>query len=97
MAQRFWSRLNPAQRAGLVVLATAQIGLALTAAVDLARRPRDAVNGPKWRWAAVLPVNFLGPLAYLRWGRRRARGLDQGPTSPDGSGAASPNATAAQL
>jgi len=28
------------------------------------------VNGPKPLWAAAIAVNFVGPLAYLRWGRR---------------------------
>jgi len=38
---------------------------------DLVRRPPTQVRGPKWAWAPAMAVNFVGPLAYLRWGRIR--------------------------
>jgi hypothetical protein len=44
--------------------------LALSAWRDLVRRPGTGVNGPKPLWAAVIAVNFVGPIAYFRWGRR---------------------------
>jgi hypothetical protein len=47
------------------------LSLAATAWVDLARRPRDQVNGPKGAWAAVIAVNFVGPISYFAFGRRR--------------------------
>jgi Phospholipase_D-nuclease N-terminal len=53
--------------------ATAQFGLAAAAWTDLARRARRQVRGPKWRWAALIGVNYVGPIAYFRWGRRRPR------------------------
>ena len=41
---------------------------------DRVGRPGDAagrqVNGSKARWAWVIGINFFGPLAYFRWGRR---------------------------
>ena len=71
MAGRRWSDLSPAQRAGVVALGTLQVSLATRAWWQLARTPADRVNGAKPLWAAVIAVNFVGPLAWFRWGRRR--------------------------
>ena len=71
MAGRRWTDLSPRARAAVLALATVQVSLAATAWTDLARRPARKVNGPKALWAVVIAVNTVGPLAYLRWGRRR--------------------------
>jgi phospholipase D-like protein len=71
MAGRRWADLSPRARAGVLVLGSVQLSLAAAAWTDLARRPARKVNGPKALWAAVIAVNVVGPLAYLRWGRRR--------------------------
>ena len=56
----------------LVMLATAvQVSLAVSAWTDLAQRPRDQVDGSKARWAAVIAINFVGPVLYFVRGRRR--------------------------
>jgi len=70
-----WSDLSPAQRLAWVTLVAIQFGLATAAWTDLARRPAEKVRGPKWRWAAAIAVNFVGPLAWFRWGRRPATGV----------------------
>ncbi|AHH97008.1 hypothetical protein GCM10010174_52130 [Kutzneria viridogrisea] len=66
-----WHDLTPGQRRAVIVLGAAQFTLAGVAWLDLAMRPASEVTGRKGMWAAVIAVNFLGPLAYLRWGRRR--------------------------
>jgi hypothetical protein len=71
MAQRRWRDLTPPQRAALVAAGAVQLALAITAWADLARRRPAEVVGRKGVWAAVIAVNWVGPLAYLRWGRRR--------------------------
>jgi hypothetical protein len=71
MAQRRWQDLTPRQRAGLVAAGAVQLALAATAWSDLARRRPAEVAGRKGVWAVVIAVNWIGPLAYLRWGRRR--------------------------
>jgi len=68
---RHWSDLTYPQRTALLVAASVQLSLAATAWVDLARRPRDEVNGPKGAWAAVIAVNFVGPISYFAFGVRR--------------------------
>jgi len=69
--KRRWSDRSPAGRFVLVVAALLQFALAGAAWADLARRPAAEVRGPKWRWGLAVLVNFVGPLAYFRWGRVR--------------------------
>ena len=68
---RRWGDLSPRTRRFLVVVGSVEVALAAVAWIDLIRRPGDQVRGPKWRWALVIPVNIVGPLCYLRWGRLR--------------------------
>ncbi len=52
----------------LAPLLLLQLGLMITALVDLARRP--TTRGPKWVWLVViLFFSMLGPLAYFLFGR----------------------------
>lgn len=69
--RRRWSDLSPAQQTVLLTLASVQVSLAVTAWTDLAFRPAEQVNGGKAKWAAIIGVNFVGPLLYLTRGRRR--------------------------
>lgn len=71
MHGKHWNEFSPRQRKWIVVLSAVQVLLAAVAWLDLGFRPADAVNGRKPLWAAVIAVNFVGPIAYLRWGRRR--------------------------
>jgi len=66
-----WSDLTDSQKTALLVAASVQLSLAATAWVDLARRPRDQVIGPKGAWAAAIAVNFVGPISYFAFGVRR--------------------------
>lgn len=71
MARRRWSDLSSRQQAVVLTLASVQLSLAATAWSDLATRPAASVNGSKARWAFIIAINFFGPLAYFRWGRRQ--------------------------
>jgi hypothetical protein len=68
--KRRWKELTAKQRGVVVGLGTVQLLLAASAWADLARRPPAEVNGRKGVWAAVIAVNWIGPLAWYRWGRR---------------------------
>lgn len=70
MTRRRWSDLTPKQRTAVLVLGSVQLSLAATAWADLVRRPPQQVNGSGIRWASIIAINFFGPLAYFRWGRR---------------------------
>lgn len=71
MSHKHWSDLTPGQRGAFVGAATAQVALAATAWNDLARRPQERINGRKPLWAMAIAVNFVGPIAYLIFGRAK--------------------------
>lgn len=71
MEHRTWSELGRGQRWGIAVSGAVQAAMAAWAWHDLAHRPAEQVNGRKSVWAAVIAVNFVGPVVYWRWGRAR--------------------------
>lgn len=66
-----WSELSGAQRATIVVGGALEVVVTAYCLRDLARRPASEVNGSKAAWYPVLALQPVGPLAYLRWGRKR--------------------------
>jgi hypothetical protein len=66
-----WDNLPRWTQTGIVALAGMELILTTKATVDLARRPRRQVRGPKAMWFLAFAVQPFGPLAYLSVGRRR--------------------------
>lgn len=66
-----WRDLTSAQQRGFLAAGGVQLALAAIAWIDLARRPQEMVHGRKPLWAAAITVNFVGPIAYLWFGRER--------------------------
>jgi hypothetical protein len=71
LPRKQWHDLSTAQKVSAVVLIAAQLALLVAALVDIRRRPADKINGSKRLWSAVAFVNFIGPIAYFRFGRKR--------------------------
>jgi len=71
MRRKQWSDLTDMQKRGILFLGALQIGLLIAALIDIRRRPADAINGSKRLWRVVAFVNFIGPIAYLLFGRKR--------------------------
>lgn len=68
-----WDEMSAARKVLVMLLTSVQVSLAVSAWADLARRPAEQVVGSKRRWAAVIAVNFVGPILYFARGRRPAR------------------------
>lgn len=66
-----WSDMSTGSRIAIVALGMAQVGLAAYAGADLSHRPKSEVRGSKFLWTLVLPINWIGPGAYLILGRKR--------------------------
>jgi hypothetical protein len=66
-----WNELSSPQRATVVGGGMVQVGLLVAALRDLRRRPAEQVKGRKSVWVAASFVNFVGPLSYFAFGRRR--------------------------
>jgi hypothetical protein len=69
--QKKWHDLAPSQRRMIVAGGAVQLSLLASALVDIWRRPREEIRGPKRLWVGVSFVNFIGPLSYFFFGRRR--------------------------
>lgn len=65
-----WRDLSDTQRTVLLTLASTELALTATAAVDLVRRPSDRIRGGKRVWWPLIFVQPVGPLLYLFWARR---------------------------
>lgn len=77
MQRKKWKDLNPTQRVFVVIGAIVQIALLVLAQRDLAKRPAEQVRGPKGVWRMATMVNFVGPIAYFLWGKKKAEaGVD---------------------
>lgn len=66
-----WSDLSTRQQTLVVAGAAVQVGLLGAALLDLSKRRPEEVNGPKAAWVAASFVNFVGPIAYFAFGRRK--------------------------
>ncbi len=71
MKQKRWSDLTSAQRIGVMLLGTLQLLLLFASLWDIRQRSADEVNGSKQVWTAAVFVNFIGPIAYFLFGRKR--------------------------
>lgn len=67
-----WADLSDRQRKVLVAAAAAEAALKIAALIDIQRRPKRQIRGPKALWRAAMVVNLLGPLSYFTFGRKHA-------------------------
>jgi len=68
-----WSEFSPAAKTAIIVGAVAETVVTTIALRDLIRRPTGEVRGWKPLWVLGCFVQPIGPLLYLRVGRRRSR------------------------
>ncbi|MCZ4656549.1 hypothetical protein O4090_11305 [Dietzia kunjamensis] len=68
--KKHWNDLTDTQKTVLLTLISVQVSLAATAWADLASRPAAKVQGSKGKWAAIIAINFIGPILYFTRGRR---------------------------
>jgi len=71
VANKRWSELSTGQRRSIVLSGVVQVTLLIAALVDIRRRPQEEIRGNKWLWTAAAFVNFVGPVSYLLFGRKR--------------------------
>jgi hypothetical protein len=70
--KKSWSDLSAAQQKVIIAAGAAEAVITTVAVVDLIRRPKARVRGPKVLWLLTFAVQPVGPLAYLKKGRRAA-------------------------
>ncbi len=68
-----WSDLTAGQQMAIAVAAGIQASLLIAALWDMWHRRPEEIRGDRRLWTLAAFVNFVGPLAYFRFGRRRWR------------------------
>jgi hypothetical protein len=71
MKKKTWKEMPPAARAGTVLIGIAQMALMVAAQRDITKRPAELINGPKAAWRMAALINFIGPMGYFIFGRKR--------------------------
>ena len=71
MPNKRWGDLSSTQRKAVVLSGVVQLGLLAAALADIYRRPAQEIRGDKRLWAVVAFVNYVGPISYFLFGRRR--------------------------
>ncbi|HEY4534788.1 MAG TPA: hypothetical protein VIG71_02245 [Enteractinococcus sp.] len=71
--RKTWDDLTTKQQASVLTFVSIQLALAATAWTDLALRSPDEVRGRKGKWAAIIAVNYIGPVLYFTRGIRRKK------------------------
>ena len=68
-----WNELTPIQQATIAGVGLFQVLLLIAALVDLRRRPAAQINGSKKLWTLAAFINFVGPISYFLFGRKRSK------------------------
>lgn len=71
MSKRRWGELSDREKTATLAAGAVQISLLLAALADIYRRPDVEIRGKKWAWVALSFVNFVGPISYFVFGRKR--------------------------
>ncbi len=66
-----WGDLSYTQRVAVVLGGALQVGLMTAALRDIHQRSADEINGSKQMWTVAAFINFIGPIAYFMFGRKR--------------------------
>jgi hypothetical protein len=69
--KKSWRELSGRQKRSVLIFAAGQLALLAAALTDLRKRPAEQINGSKGAWAAACFVNYLGPIAYFVFGRKK--------------------------
>jgi Phospholipase_D-nuclease N-terminal len=72
--KKTWKEMSPSAKAGTIVAGLVNLSLLVAAQRDISRRPAAQINGPKAAWRAASFLNFIGPMGYFIFGRKRPAG-----------------------
>jgi hypothetical protein len=66
-----WDELSAGQQRAILLSVVVQLLLLAAALADIYRRPAAEIRGSKRLWTAAAFVNYVGPISYFLFGRRR--------------------------
>jgi hypothetical protein len=71
MSKKWWDEVSGVQKRAIVLTGAVQLGLLAAALVDIYRRPTGEIRGGKRLWVAAAFINYVGPISYFLFGRKR--------------------------
>ena len=71
LKRKRWSELTDAQRTSVIIMGFIQVLLLVAALWDIRQRPVAEINGSKKLWTVVVFINWIGPIAYFLFGRKK--------------------------
>ncbi len=71
MQKKRWADLSAPQRIGVIIAATIQFCLLVGGLWDLWHQKPEDVRGDRRFWTGFMFVNWIGPIAYFAYGRRK--------------------------
>jgi hypothetical protein len=69
--KKTWNDFSSGQKAAMIVLGIIQLALLIAAQRDIGRRRDSEINGSKGMWRALAFVNWVGPISWFAFGRKR--------------------------
>ena len=72
MVKKRWQDLTVVEKIGVGLMGAVQLMLLLAALWDIRRQPADEIKGGKGWWIAAVFVNFVGPISYFLFGKRKS-------------------------
>lgn len=70
--QKKWKDLSTPQKVSVILLGIVQITLLVAALLDIRKRSEDEITGGNKRiWIMIAFINYIGPIAYFLFGRKR--------------------------
>lgn len=77
MNKREWKDLTPNQKMLVCIFGVLEFGLLIAALWDLARRSPEEVRGPRKMWIGLVFINWIGPICYFAFGRKKKQELPE--------------------
>lgn len=69
--QKQWKDLATATKIRMMIMGVIQVALLVAALWDIRQRPAEGIKGDKKVWVGIAFINFVGPLAYVFFGRKQ--------------------------
>jgi hypothetical protein len=71
MPKKRWDEPSGVQKGAIVLTGAVQLGLLAAALVDIYQRPAGEIRGGKRLWVTAAFINYVGPISYFLFGRKR--------------------------
>jgi hypothetical protein len=69
--KKTWNDFSTGQKVAMIVLGLIQLTLLVAAQRDIGKRRDSEINGSRGMWRALAFINWVGPISWFAFGRKR--------------------------